>query len=56
MDKYDYGYFGFILGLLACLIIFRATNTEDSEIKSGSKIKIQNAVYKCEKIDELDLK
>ena len=35
---------------------FYALSSWDSDIKSGKKFKIKDAVYRCEKVQELDLK
>jgi hypothetical protein len=48
-------FIGFILGYVAAIIIVaNAGVTDDSKIERGAKIK--NAVYQCEKKQELDLK
>lgn len=42
---------------ISMLIMFWVSSYQiDNEIKSGDRIQIGNAVYKCEKLQELDLK
>ena len=57
MDN-DIGGFLFFIFILSVAFFVYATNqmTNDYKIQGASKIKINNAVYKCEKIQELDLK
>lgn len=44
------------LGLILLLVFNYRALTFDGKIISGDKILINNAVYRCEKLQELDLK
>lgn len=48
----------FFLGLfsIACNFLFFFGSTMDYRIRQSDKIVLEHAVYKCEKIQELDLK
>lgn len=53
-DFSEFLLFIFII-LFIHMIAFYVSTSWDTDIKKGNKIKIGNAVYKCEKLQELEL-